>query len=122
MDQDELRKIIEGPDEYDRAKEDGLLGMVGDFYTRKMLSMVVLVWGMGIIFAGIAILSGFEFFRTDEVRYQIMYAVIFLTCIQWIGLLKIFAWQMIHRNGLKREIKRLEIRIAELSETIKKRY
>jgi hypothetical protein len=73
---------------------------------------------MGIIFAGIAIFSGFEFFRTDEIQYQIMYAVIFLTCIQWIGLLKIFAWQMIHRNGLKREIKRLELRIAELREAV----
>ncbi|MBN2593083.1 MAG: hypothetical protein JXA81_06225 [Sedimentisphaerales bacterium] len=119
MDQDELKKIIEGPDEYDRAKEDGLLGMVGDFYTRKMLSMVVLVWGMGIIFMGIAIFSAIRFFGTGEIRYQIMYAIIFLTCVQWVSSLKVFAWQLIHRNSIKREIKRLELRIAELNEALR---
>jgi hypothetical protein len=35
------------------------------------------------------------------------------------AIMKIFAWQMIHRNSIKREIKRLELRIAELSEMVK---
>ena len=119
MNQNELQKIMNGPDEYDQAREDGLMAMVGDFYTRKMLSMVILVWGMGIIFIGGAIFSGVKFFGTDEIRYQILYAVIFLTCVQWVGSLKVFAWQLIHRNSIKRELKRLEFRIAELDQTIK---
>jgi len=84
-----------------------------------MLPTVVLVWGMGITFMAGAIVSAVMFFATEQVQYQIMWAVIFLTCIQWVGSMKIFAWQMIHRNGIKREIKRLELRIAELSETVK---
>jgi hypothetical protein len=116
MDEKEIRKIIE--DNYDDSRENTIWSMVGDFYSRKMLSMVILIWGMGIVFVGVAIFSGIGFFRTGEIQYQIMYAVIFLTCIQWIGLLKIFAWQLIHRNGIKREIKRLELRIAELNEAV----
>jgi hypothetical protein len=81
--------------------------------------MVILVWGMGIIFVGAAIFSSIKFFGTGEIRYQIMYAVIFLTCVQWVGLLKVFAWQLIHRNSIKREIKKLELGIAKLNESLK---
>ena len=116
MDEKEIRKIIE--DNYDDSRENTIWSMTGDFYSRKMLSMVILVWGMAIIFMAVAIFSGIMFFRTGEIQYQIMYAVIFLTCVQWIGLIKIFAWQLIHRNGIKREIKRLELRIAELNEAV----
>jgi hypothetical protein len=117
MDEKEIKKIID--DTYDEARENTIWSMAGDFYNRKMLSMVILVWSMGITFTGIAIFSGVKFFGTGEIKYQIMYAVIFLTCIQWVGAIKIFAWQFIHRNSVKREIKRLELRIAELSEAVK---
>lgn len=50
---------------------------------------------------------------------QIMYAAIFTCCFQDIGLMKIFAWEMIHRPSITREIKWLELRIAELNETVK---
>lgn len=33
--------------------------------------------------------------------------------------MKIFAWEMVHRHSIKREIKRLALRVAELSETLK---
>lgn len=118
MDDKEIKKIIEST--YDESRENTIWSMVGDFYNRKMLSMVILVWGMGITFMGVAIFSGIKFFRTGEIKYQIMYAVIFLTCIQWVSSIKIFAWQLIHRNSVKREIKRLELSIVEMSETVKK--
>ena len=119
MNEEEIKKIIESSEQYDKAKEYSLLGMVGDFYTRKMLSMVILIWSMGILFIAGAIYSGVRFFKTDDTRYQIMYAVIFITLIQWVGWLKVFAWQIIHRNSIKRNIKRLELRIAQLSEIVK---
>lgn len=118
MNQDELKKIIESSDQYDQDRQDGLLGMIGDFYSRRMLPTVILVWAMGITFMAGAVLSGVMFFMTGITQYQIMWAVIFLTCIQWVGSMKIFAWQMIHRNSIKREIKRLELRIVELNETV----
>jgi 4-hydroxybenzoate polyprenyltransferase len=114
---EQIKKIIE--DDYDDSRQEGLMSMARDFYNKKMLNMVVLVWSLGIIFMAGAVYSGIEFFRTDEIRYQIMYAVIFMTCLQWVGSLKIFAWQVIHRNNIKREIKRLELTIAELNQTVK---
>jgi len=33
--------------------------------------------------------------------------------------MKIFAWQIIYKNGIKREIKQLELSIAERKQTLK---
>jgi hypothetical protein len=96
--------------------------MVSEFYSRKMLSIVILVWVWGIAFLAGAVFSGVRFFRADEIRCQIMYAAIFISCIQFVATLKVFAWQIIHRNSIKREIKRLELRIAELAGAIGEGY
>ena len=117
MNEEQINKMIE--DTYDESKEDTIRSMIRDFYSRKMLSVVVFVWAMALIYVGLAIFSGVQFFRTDEPKYELMYAVIFICSVQLTVLIKIVAWQMIHRNSIKREIKRLEIRIAQLAETVK---
>ncbi len=40
-----------------------------------------------------------------------------VVCVQGISLMKTFAWEVIHRNSIKREIKRLELRIVEMAKT-----
>ncbi len=95
------------------SKDDTLWSMAGDFYSRKMLSVTILVWVYGLAFIAGAIYSGIKFFDAEETKCQIMYAVIFVSCVQFICLMKLFAWGMIHRVGIKGEIKRLEKLIAE---------
>ena len=50
-----------------------------------------------------------------------MYATLFLICVGAVFLLKVYAWEIIHRNSIKREIKRLEIRIAQLTRMIQEK-
>ncbi len=108
-------------DEQESLKEDMLWSMVKQFYNRKMLSVIILAWVYFIIVLALAVLSGIRFFESEQTKDQIMYAAIFVCCVQLVSLIKVFAWQMIHRNGIKQEIKRLELRIAELNETVKNR-
>jgi hypothetical protein len=115
-----IKKIIE--DSYDESKEEGLRSMLRDFYSRKMLSSVILVWGVGILFVGLAVYSAIHFFKTDQIQWQIMYAALFLVGVHECDVLKLFAWQMVHRNSIKREIKRLELRVAELTEALKAKH
>ena len=117
MDQEQIKRLID--DTYDQSREDTILSMAKDFYSRKMWSTAVLVWIWGIIFFAGAFYSAHRFFETDETRLQIMYAAIFVPCILAIGFMKVFAWEMVHRHSIMREIKRLELRIAELAETVK---
>ena len=99
----------------DESKEDGLGQMLKDFYNRRMAGVVIMVWASAVAFMALAVWCAVEFFRAAETRDQIMYAVGFLMFVQWVGLMKVFAWQMIHRNAIKRQIKRLEQRIAQLA-------
>jgi uncharacterized membrane protein YbjE (DUF340 family) len=116
MNEDEIKKIID--DEYDKSKEESIWSMARDFYSKKMMSTAILVWVWAIIFFAGATYCGIKFFQTNQMKYHILYAALFVCFVHGISLMKIFAWEMIHRNSIKREIKRLELRIAELSNSI----
>ncbi len=119
MNEEQIRKIIDSPQEYDESKEDTLLSMVGQLYGKRMLpSMFILATYLVPCFAG-AIYCGIKFFKTDQSQFQLMYAAIFVCCVQGIFTSKVKYWQMFHKNNISREIKRLELRIAELNETVK---
>lgn len=118
MDMKNVKKIIDDYEIYESLKEDSLRSMISNFYSRKMLSVVIFVWVWAIIIIAGAVYFGIAFFRAESTKDHIMYATAFLCCIMWVNLVKIWSWQMIHRNNLKREIKRLELRIGELSEAL----
>ena len=99
------------------TKEDSIWSMARDFYNMKNLLFIIIVWAMGIIIIAGAIWSAIEFFKTEDIRLMVMYAVIFICFITWMNTIKLFSWMMIHRNGLKREIRRLGDRINELTKT-----
>lgn len=115
---DDIRKILD--DTYDDSREDSIRTMIGDFYSRKMLSVAMLVWFWAVVFFVGAGYSAMKFFETDETQLQIMYAAVFICLVQFVGLMKVFAWQMLARNNIKRDIKRLEIRIGELAKALDK--
>lgn len=96
-------------------KEDTLCAMARDFYNMKMLPFIIVVWVYALVFIALAVFSGIRFFAAEQTKDQIMYAVIFVCSIQFVTLMKIFAWQMIHRNRITRQLKRLELRLAELT-------
>ena len=92
----------------DDLKEDSIWSMASDFYSRKMLPVIVLVWIWAIIFVTGAVYCGVEFYKTDQTKSQIMYAALFVCCFQGICLMKILGVQVIHRQGIKRAIKKLK--------------
>lgn len=119
MNDEQIRKIIE--DTYNDSKEDTLLSMVGQLYSRKMFSSFIAHAAYSSVFIALGVFCGIKFFDTQDIQYQILYAAIFVCCVQFVVLRKNIYWQMLYKNSISREIKRLEIRIAELSETIKEK-
>jgi hypothetical protein len=117
MDDEQIKKMVE--ETYDNSKEDTIRSMIGDFYNRKMVSIIFFFWIFMILFMAALVYSGIKFFKTEQVQSQIMYSTIFISCLLGGSIVKVFAWQMIHRNSIKREIKRLELRIVELGQTVK---
>ena len=115
MNDEQIKKIIDSPEEYDDTKEDTIWSMARDFYSRKMRSTAILVFIWCGTYATLAVFSAIQFFRADPTKFQIMYAAFFVCCIQLYAAAKVFSWQAGHKNSIKREIKRLELRIAELA-------
>ncbi len=119
MDKEQIKKIIDSPPEYDESKEDTYFSMIRDFFSKKMLWFTINFYAWSISFMAAAIISAILFFKTDDTQYQIMYAAIFICCSLSVGFCKAIAFVMVTRHNIKREIKRLELRIAELNETVK---
>jgi hypothetical protein len=117
MNEEDIRKIID--DTYDDSKEDNLLSMVGQLYSRKMFYSIIVHGAYSLPFIAGAVFCGIKFFQTDLTQYQIMHAAIFVCCIQFCIFSKSKYWQMLYKINISREIKRLELRIADLSETVK---
>lgn len=117
MNEEQIKKIIE--DTYDDSKEDNLLSMVGQLYSRQMFSSLIAHVAYSSVFIALAVFCGIKFFDAEQAQFQIMYAAIFVCCIQFVTLRKNIYWQMLHKNNISRELKRLELRITELSEVVK---
>ena len=119
MNENDIKKMMD--DVYDDSKEDTLRGMIGTFYSKKLRSTVLVVWGYALVFVVGIVYSVVRFFDSAEPKDQLMWATLFVTFWLGIALIKIFAWEMIHRQGIKREIKRLELRLAELTQAVKEK-
>ncbi|MBZ5729283.1 MAG: hypothetical protein LAP87_30450 [Acidobacteriia bacterium] len=119
MSNEQIRKIIE--DSYDDSKEETLRAMARDFYSRSMRSIVILLWAWAIPFIALAVYSAMQFFKADQTQAQIMYAALFILGVHGVGLMKICAWEMWNRHSIRRDLKHMELRVAELSEMLKSR-
>ncbi len=119
MDKEQIKKIIDNPPEYDESKEDSYISWIRSAFKNCQQWAIILVFAHFFFFLALAIVCGILFSITDSTKYQIMYAAFFVCCILIGYLIKVFGWGMAHKNTIQREIKRLELRIAELSEIVK---
>ncbi|MBN2584294.1 MAG: hypothetical protein JXL80_14635, partial [Planctomycetes bacterium] len=89
--------------------------MIKEFYNRRMTTFIIIFWAFGLACTAVAVWCAVSFFDAEAVKDQILYATIFMVMVVWLGQMKVQVWQLMHRNSLKREIKRLELRIAQLT-------
>ena len=103
---------------YDTSREDTLLTMVGQLYSKRMLPSFLVHFVYSLPFIAVAVYCGIKFFDTQQVQFQLMYAAIFICCVHVIFLRKVIYWQVLQKNSITREVKRLEVRIVELSRLV----
>jgi len=118
MNDEQIKKIIDSPEEYDDTKEESYISWARFWFKSSQRWAIILVFAHFSFFIALAILCGILFLITDSTKYQIMYAAFFVCLVLIAYLIKVFAWVLTSRNSIKREIKRLELRIAELADSI----
>jgi len=118
MDREQIKRIIDSPETYDETKEETVSAWLRDGHSKRMRWVMINVYAGYIVLLVPILYSVVAFFRTDQVRSQILHATVFLFCNLWIGFVSVFGWVMLQRPSISREIKRLELRVAELSEAL----
>jgi uncharacterized membrane protein YciS (DUF1049 family) len=93
--------------------------LIGDMFKGKLRWTTFMVWIYIIAFTIVWVLCAVMFFATDPANTKalIAWASGFLTAGLFIGMLKMWFWMAMNRNMLAREVKRLELRIAELQDS-----
>jgi hypothetical protein len=64
---------------------------------------------------GLVCVAAYQFFQVETTRAMIAWAAAFMWGALSVAMLKMWFWLEMHRNNVTREIKRLELQIANLS-------
>jgi len=107
-----------GGEKQEASREDTLRSFLRELYGRQMASTIAAAWIIALVYLALAVWSAVRFFGAADAKSQIMWATIFVASIVAIGLVKIFAIQMVHRQNIKRAIRRLEARVVQLEERL----
>jgi len=119
MDKEQIEKIMNNLPENDEAIKDDYFSMIRDAFVKELRWAWISLWIWFFVFLVPIILSAVFFFMTDQVQYQIMCAAIFVCCWLSVGCLKIYFLVILQKHRISREVKRLELRVAELTEVVK---
>ena len=119
--QNQMNQHLSQPLDAESIRQGTYVSFITDFYTRNNSAMIWWVWGNALVFLGLMIASAILFFLAGSTRYQILYATLFLTGVQVIVLTKIVYFLVVIRNRTLRDLKRLELCVAEGNEVRKAR-
>jgi len=93
-----------------------LRSILSEFYNKDMAQIIAVIWIVALIAIAGAVWAAVKFFDTDSTKCQILFAALFLSFAQMLYMMKIFAWQMIHRNSIKKDIAELRKQLEAIKQ------
>ncbi|KPJ72287.1 MAG: hypothetical protein AMS14_08055 [Planctomycetes bacterium DG_20] len=116
---DDIRKVLRDTepsdlDEIDRGLEVREWMVHG--FRGKMRWATLVLWVYAVAGGVLAAVAAWQFWSADQVWDMALYATLFLVGTGLVAFMKLWYWQILNRNNVLREIKRLELRIAELAD------
>ncbi len=71
-------------------------------------------------FVVVAVVAAVQFFQVETVNEMIAWACAFMFCLIAIAMMKVWYWMELNKNTLIREVKRVELQIAQLTNRLNK--
>ena len=100
------------------AQEPSLLEQGLELLQGRNRWMTALVMIVMTIFLVIGFYSLWRFFAAQEAKELVGWAMGFGSCMAAVSMMKIWAWMEMEKNNTVREIKRLELQVARLTQRL----
>ncbi|WP_340679828.1 DUF6768 family protein [Paraglaciecola sp.] len=112
MDAKEVERVL--------SKDDGLFKQLFGLFRGNMMAWNIFGMVLAVVTAVFMFWSGYHFFISENIDDRLFWAVLLLAF--WTGTmgLKIWFWLEMNRNSTSREIKRLELAVAQLTKELTK--
>ena len=105
---------------YTDLDEQNIFQMLGGLFEGKMKWIILMMNIVIMSVFGFFIYCGIQFFNTDVTNELIKWGVAGTFCMLIISMLKLFLWNQMDKNSLKRELKRIELQISFLANKMEK--
>ena len=102
----------------DFTRRETMRGQIRDMMRGTSLRLMVFAYFILLIDTLFCVFTAVRFFRAETTQSQIAWAVGFIIAFTAIGAIKLWFWMLANRNAVIREVKRVEIQIARLSERL----
>lgn len=112
---DEMIKTVLSKEEaefYDNLHEQNLLEMVGGLFKGKLRWVHIMNMVITSVFVATAVYCLINFMRVESTNELIRWGVGLIACMMTTSMLKLWNWNQMDKNALLREIKRLQLLIA----------
>ena len=105
---------------YDTLEEQSVLGMIFGLFKGKNKWLLILMNTMTVVFFGFFIYCVVQFFSVDTTKELLKWGLGSIVFMIGVSMLKVFAWMQMDKNALLRELKRLELQVSSLANTLSK--
>ena len=103
---------------YDELEEQNLINQLGSLFKTKMGWLIVLMNIVNLIVFALSIYCVVQFLNTDVTNELIRWGGAVIICWSTLAMIKLFVWMQMDKNALLRELKRLELQIAAMSNKV----
>lgn len=94
---------------------EGMFARLGSVFKGGMRRWVFFIYLIAITIGLLTIWSGYQFFTVSTAQQQIFWGFIFMIALNMQGFIKQWLFIESNRNSIMREIKRVEVAIAQLA-------
>ena len=117
---DKLRQALESGEPLELDRQDSLRDLLAQSFKAQKRWMVLFLWAEGLTLMVVGIWAIVRLYDAQELKPLIVWSTVLILCGVFYVLVKVIGWQWMNKYSIMREIKRLELRISALQESMRR--
>lgn len=101
---------------YETLEEQNLIGKLGELHKGKMGWLASLMTVLHVLIFIIFVYCAVQLFQTENTNEIIKWGLAGFICWSFMAMMKLYLWMQMDKNDVLRELKRLELQIAVLTQ------